>query len=80
MSDTARELAEAYVEQRGFEPRPSSSGADARDLVSLLFAKGEARVAFLAGWNACEQQRPDAERIAELERELSEINYAQDGP
>lgn len=59
MSDTARELAERYAEQRGFEPRPSSSGADARDLVTLLFAKGEARVAFLAGWNACEQQRPN---------------------
>ena len=45
------EAAEKYVEQR-IEPRPSSSGTDARDLVALLFAKGESRLAYTAGWDA----------------------------
>jgi hypothetical protein len=49
MSHDVEAAAECYVVKRGFSPRPSSSGANSSDLMTLLFAEGEARVAFKAG-------------------------------
>lgn len=78
MSDEAQapllsddQAADEYVAGRGFKPRPSSSGANADDLMALLFAEGEARVAFKAG--AAWQHTRDVQELESLRARLQKL-------